>query len=194
MTMPDDAGELLDFWFGAPGSQERGKSRDVWFRKDDAFDASIARRFGALFERAMRGELAAWGAAPQSLLAFIVLIDQFGRNMFRGSARSFAGDAMALAAAKSLVANGRDAQLTALERWFVYLPYEHSESLADQDRCLELMRSLAADPALADLPVWAEKHRAIIIRFGRFPHRNAILGRESTAEEIEFLTQPGSSF
>jgi uncharacterized protein (DUF924 family) len=195
MSEDDDARSVLDFWFGAPGSPEHGRSREAWFRKDAAFDAEIAARFGALIERALGGALAAWSRQPRSALAEIVVLDQFTRNVFRGTPKAFAGDARALAAARALVASGEDRGLLAMQRQFVYLPFEHAEDLRMQDEALRLFGALAAEhPEHADLVQWAGKHRVIIERFGRFPHRNLVLGRVSTDEEIEFLRQPGSSF
>ena len=186
--------DVLDFWFAAPGSPEHGKSRGVWFKKSDAFDQEARSRFLPLSEEAARGELAAWDDASHTLLALIIILDQFPRNMFRNQARSFATDALALAAAERMVARGWDFLLRPIERWFAYLPYEHAENLTMQKRALELFERVSEDPALADVAAWARKHCDAIVRFGRFPHRNAILGRASTPEEIEFLAQPGSSF
>ena len=194
MATSQQAREVLDFWFGAPGSADFGRSRDVWFRKDAAFDRALADRFADLHAAAARGELAAWMAAPESLLALIVVLDQFPRNIHRGSPASFATDAQALAAARAMLASGWDVALPPAMRWFAYMPFEHSESLADQELCLRLMRQVAEDPQFADVPKWAVAHHAVIAQFGRFPHRNAILGRESTPAEVEFLKQPGSSF
>ena len=194
MATSQQAREVLDFWFGAPGSADFGRSRDVWFRKDAAFDRALADRFADLHAAAARGELAAWMAAPESLLALIVVPDQFPRNIYRGSPASFATDAQALAAARAMLASGWDVALPPAMRWFAYMPFEHSESLADQELCLRLMRQVAEDPQFADVPKWAVAHHAVIAQFGRFPHRNAILGRESTPAEVEFLKQPGSSF
>lgn len=191
------AQEVLDFWFGAPGSPEHGQTRDLWFTKRDDTDALIRTRFGALIEAALRGELDVWARVdedpPRGALALIVLLDQFTRNAFRDTARAFAGDARALAVATALVDAGRDRQLTLLERQFVYLPFEHAESLPLQERAVTLFKQLAADGLASPLD-WAIKHRDVIARFGRFPHRNAQLGRESTAEETAFLAQPGSRF
>ena len=194
MDTRQEAREVLDFWFGTPASGGYGSARKEWFRKDVAFDALIADRFAGLHTRLEGGETAGWDEAPDALLARIVVLDQFSRNMFRDSPRAYASDAIALACARLMVAKGWDMELLPVQRMFVYLPYEHSEQLADQDRCVELMQRVAIDPALADMPQWAEKHRVVVARFGRFPHRNAILGRSSTPEEIEFLRQPGSSF
>ena len=189
------AGAVLDFWFGAPGAPERGTARAEWFRKDAAFDARIAQRFGTLIDAALRGELGGWAARPLSALAQIVVLDQFTRNTRRGSAAMFAGDAQALAAAKAMVDSGDDRALPGVMRQFVYLPFEHAEDLSEQRRAVALFTQLAADePALAGLVEWAQKHCVIVARFGRFPHRNALLGRASTPEEIEFLRQPGAGF
>lgn len=186
--------EVLDFWFGAPGSADAGKRRPEWFRKSDAFDAAIRERFLTIYEEAAAGRLAEWEVGARPLLALIVVLDQFPRNMFRGSPRSFATDPRALAAADRMVQRGWDAQLSALERSFAYLPFEHAENGAAQKRSMQLFGALARDPSCADLLEWARKHYVIVERFGRFPHRNAILGRVSTPEEIEFLKQPGSTF
>jgi uncharacterized protein (DUF924 family) len=189
------AAEVLDFWFGQPGQPHHLQTRPEWFRKDDAFDALIASRFGALIDAAVRGELAAWASQPLSALAQIVVLDQFTRNTRRGTAGMFAGDAQALATARALVARGDDLRLAGVQRQFVYLPFEHSEALADQADCLRLFAHLGRDePALAGLLEWAQKHYDIVARFGRFPHRNAALGRASSAAEAQFLTQPGSGF
>ena len=191
----DESRAVLDFWFGAPGSAERGQARAEWFRKDAAFDALIAQRFGAIIETALTGGLRAWDASADGALAHIVVLDQFTRNVFRDSARAFAGDALALDAARALVAAGRDAALPPHPRSFAYLPFEHSEILAAQDESLRLYTRLAHDaPECAGYLDYAVRHRDIVLRFGRFPHRNALLGRPSTPEELEFLRQPGSRF
>ncbi len=184
--------DVLDFWFGTNG--ERGQSRKQWFQKVLAFDAEIRARFLVLYEQAAAGHLDDWKNHPHHCLALIVLLDQFPRNMFRNSARAFSTDQLALEAANHALARGYDPILRPVERMFVYLPLEHSESLEDQERCLSLMKALSIFPETQDLHIWSEKHRAIIKRFGRFPHRNEVLGRESTPEETEFLKQPGSGF
>ena len=185
---------IIDFWFGAVGSAERGHSRAMWFKKDAAFDTQLGAQFGALHRQAEAGGLSAWEGAPLSRLALLVVLDQFSRNLNRGSERSFACDGAALRLAKDAVARGWDGQLLPVMRSFVYLPYEHSEVLADQDESVRLFEQLEREPATKGLAEWAHKHREVIRRFGRFPHRNAILGRPSTAEELAFLQQPGSSF
>ena len=190
-----EADAVLDFWFGAPESAEFGSARKAWFTKDAAFDAQVRERFGALVERALRGELDAWADAPRSALAQILLLDQFTRNAFRGTSRSFAGDARALAAASRMVGSRQDEALPPFMRGFVYLPFEHAEGLAMQDEAIRLFTRLASEaPEHADMLDYAHRHRAVIERFGRFPHRNEILGRQSTAEEIALLQQPGSGF
>ncbi len=189
-----DFREVLDFWFGPAGSPECGRPREAWFRKSEAFDEAIRARFLELHRQAAGGHLQSWEAEPDSLLALIVVLDQFPRNMFRGTSRAFATDAQALAAAQLAVARGFDRLLAPVQRWFVYLPFEHAEDPAVQRRCLELFEDLRADPDSAETIDYARRHGEIIARFGRFPHRNAVLGRISTPEEIEFLKQPGSGF
>jgi uncharacterized protein (DUF924 family) len=188
-----DPRAVLSFWFDTEAAAKL-RVRKEWFQKNDAFDKALRDQFLALYESAARGDLAHWQNEPRDCLALILIVDQFPRNMFRGQARAFATDLMALAATRRLTESGQDLELHALERQFVYLPLEHSESLADQNECLERMTALKSFEETASLHVWAEQHRAIIERFGRFPHRNAALGRESTAQEIEFLKSPGSGF
>ena len=179
------APEVLEFWFGE--GPERGKSHKRWFSKDPRFDADVRARFASLHDRLSTNR--DWLGQPRDCLARIIVLDQFPRNMFRGTARAFATDALALEAARLAVERGWDRGMLAVEQLFVYLPFEHSEALADQDRACELMKDFDAEQR-----VYAERHRDIIRRFGRFPHRNEILGRASTPEEIEFLKQPGSGF
>jgi uncharacterized protein (DUF924 family) len=189
------AAEVLDFWFGRPGDAHYLKARELWFRKDEAFDALCAQRFGTLVDAALRGELAGWARQPLSALAEVIVLDQFTRNIRRGTAGMFAGDARALAAARAMVDAGTDRSLPGVMRQFIYLPFEHAENLAEQQESMRLFAQLESDePSLAGLREWAQKHQVIVARFGRFPHRNAALGRSSTAEEIEFLKQPGSGF
>lgn len=188
----DKPARVLEFWFGKPAA---GAPREVWFRKDPAFDAEIGERFGAVIEAALAGELDHWEAAgPAAALALIIVLDQFTRNVFRDTARMFAGDAQALAIARRLVDSGADQRLEPMQRWFAYLPFEHAESLPDQERSVELFDALRAFPASAGAYDWAISHRDVIRRFGRYPHRNEILGRASTPAEIEFLATPGSRF
>ncbi len=182
--------EVLEFWFGAPP----GARRRQWFEKDPAFDAEIRSRFLPLYEALARGDRAQWLDDAERCLARIVVLDQFPRNMFRGTPRAFAADPLALQAARHAVDQGDERARLPVERLFFYLPFEHSEALEDQERACELCRPLAAFPETDDAYRYALAHRDIIVRFGRFPHRNAILGRASTPEELEFLKQPGSGF
>ena len=184
------AQEVLGFWFGEPGSAGHGKSREAWFRKDAAFDAEIRRRFLALHARAALGELERWRDEARTLLALVIVLDQFSRNVYRDRAEGFAADGMALALAQEAVRGGFDAQLAPGERAFVYMPYMPSESGKIHQDALRLFDQ----PGLANNLDFERRHHAIIARFGRYPHRNAILGRESSAEELAFLQQPGSSF
>jgi uncharacterized protein (DUF924 family) len=186
--------EVLEFWFGAPDSPEFGRPRKRWFEKSAEFDALVRDRFLDTHEAAAAGRLDGWCERPLGALALVVALDQFPRNMFRGTARAFAADPQALAAARGIVARGFDAALLAVQRTFVYLPFEHAEDLAAQRESLRLFERLSGDPTTSGTFAWAMRHYAVIARFGRFPHRNAILGRESTPEELAFLAQPGSSF
>ncbi len=181
---------IHEFWFGVPGSPEHGRKRKAWFTADDAFDAEIRSHFLGDFEMAARGDLDSMADGSIGALALIVLLDQFPRNMFRGTARAFATDPKALSIAEAAVTRGLDQALSDIERAFVYLPFEHSERMEDQDRSVALFEALGDAESLD----YAVQHRVIIERFGRFPHRNAILGRESTPEEEAFLKEPGSSF
>jgi uncharacterized protein (DUF924 family) len=184
--------EVLLFWFGP--AAERGKPQKRWFVKNPAFDREVRERFLSLYEEAAAGKLAHLKETPADCLALVLLLDQFPRNMFRGSARAFASDPLALEAASHAVAQGFDRAMLPVERMFIYLPFEHSEALADQLKACELNKALDAHPETNDVYRYALLHRDIIQRFGRFPHRNAILGRASTPEELEFLKGPGSSF
>lgn len=161
-----------------------------WFAKDDAFDAAIKAQFEAAHHAAARGELADWAETWEGALALLLLLDQLPRNLYRGSAHAFATDPLALNLARAAVTEGRDAEAPAELRVFFYLPFEHSEALADQDRCLALCQALDASSG-SEWSKWAGLHRDIIVRFNRFPHRNAMLGRTSTAEELAFLAAGG---
>jgi uncharacterized protein (DUF924 family) len=173
------AAEVLAFW--------RAAGPDKWFKKDAAFDAEITSRFSALWREAAAGALAGWEATADSAFALVIVLDQFPRNMFRGKADAFATDALARAVAERAIARGLDRQVPAPERQFLYLPFEHSENLADQERAIALMGTLGSP----DLTRWAELHADVIRRFGRFPHRNSVLGRASTREEQAFLDAGG---
>jgi uncharacterized protein (DUF924 family) len=185
--------EILDFWFGPKDGAEFGQVRDEWFRKDDAFDAEIRRRFGPAVDRAIAGGLAEWDTT-HGALARVLLLDQFTRNIYRGMPRAFAGDALALEVAQRVVSRGDDAPLIPVERWFLYMPFVHAESAASQTQSLELFTRLRHQTGLGDPLDWARRHADVIRRFGRYPHRNSILGRQSTQEELEFIAQPGSGF
>ena len=190
---------VLDFWFLSPGDPEYGRMRKVWFAKDAAFDAEIRARFLADYEAAARGAYDVHAGTATGALALVILLDQFPRNLFRDDPRAFATDAKAREIANTAIARALDRQLRPVERMFLYLPFEHSEDLADQERAVALMESLPATPEFpetvrAEVVDYARRHRDIVARFGRFPHRNAALGRVSTPEETAFLTQPGSDF
>lgn len=160
-----------------------------WFVKNPGLDAEIRARFHSLHEAAATGKLAHWADEARSCLALVIVLDQFARNMFRGEARAFATDELARAAARVILGRGWDKEMTQSEQLFAYLPFEHSESLEDQNLSCELMKDFDAEQLR-----YAIRHREIIERFGRFPHRNDILGRKSTPAEIDFLKQPGSGF
>jgi uncharacterized protein (DUF924 family) len=187
---------ILDCWFGAPGSSTFGHDRKLWFARDAAFDAMLRERFGMLLDAAQQGALQAWVDTPLGALALVVLLDQFTRNIHRGTARAFENDAHALRIARQMVRDGFDLRLPSLfHRAFVYLPFEHDESVASQRESLRLFKPFETEPGRAATYYRsAMRHAAIIERFGRFPHRNVLLGRGSTDEEVAFLRQPGSSF
>ena len=185
---------VLAFWFGREGEPGYGEFRDQWFQKDGAFDREVTDRFGDLYERAAAGELDAWREEAEGCLALVLVLDQFPRNMFRGDARTHATDEKALGVAKYAIERALDRELPAFQKMFLYMPFMHAESVEDQRRSVELFEGLAAEPEGPDVVEYAVGHRDIVERFGRFPHRNATLGRETTPEEAEFLTQPGSSF
>lgn len=176
--------DVLNFCF-AEGPSDR------WFTKDPSFDGEVRARLAELHMQAASGAFDAWRESADGCVALCMLLDQAPRNLFRGDARAFATDRQALAVTRHALAQGFDRELPQVKRMFLYLPLEHSESLADQDLCVRLVSALDEDPRWLD---YAVRHREIIARFGRFPHRNAVLGRTSTAEEEAFLKQPGSSF
>lgn len=185
------AQEVLDFWFGPEDAPGYGEPRAEWFKKDEAFDAEIAGRFGGLHAAASHGMLDYfWKDTPNGNLALIIVLDQFSRQLYRGDAKAFASDKHALTLVKHAIEHGFDRDAPAVQRLFWYLPFEHSENLEDQDRSIELIKPLGN----AEWTRYAEEHRAVIARFGRFPHRNAALGRVSTPEEETYLAQPGSGF
>ena len=175
------AAEVLQFWFEDHPTD--------WFVKEPGFDAAVRSRFIELHESAAVGRLAHWADTARSCLALVIVLDQFPRNMFRGGARAFTTDPLARAAARVILQRGWDRAMQRSEQLFAYLPFEHSELLEDQNLACELMKDFDAEQLR-----YAVRHREIIERFGRFPHRNGVLGRESTAAEIEFLKLPGSGF
>lgn len=188
---------ILAFWFGDPAVEatDYASRRKRWFGKQDDFDAAIRQRFQPVYDQAASRELDDWQQTPAGCLALLILLDQFPRNLFRNQPQAFATDAQALEIAQQVVAQGWDHQLAPIQRIFVYLPFEHSEDRQCQQRSVALFDQLqTAAPELADTYDYAVRHQVVVERFGRFPHRNLILGRPSTPEEAEFLTQPGSSF
>ena len=192
--MPSRAGEILDFWFGREGDPEYGQFRDEWFRKDPDFDARVTEQFADLYEEAAAGSLDGWHDDAASCLALVIVLDQFPRNMFRGDGRTHAEDDRALEASRYAVEHALDRELPAFQRMFLYMPFMHSESVEDQRRSVELFERLAGEEGAPDVVSYAVAHRDIVEQFGRFPHRNEILGRETTPEEAVFLTKEGTSF
>lgn len=189
--------DILTFWFDDPNRphSEYGQPRQIWFRKNPTFDQQVRSRFETVYDQARQGQWEAWLETSSGSLALVVLLDQFPRNMFRGSARSFEADSQARSVARRAIAQGFDRARLPVERQFFYLPFEHSEDLADQDYAVTLFESLVkADPGLQSALDYAYRHRQVIAQFGRFPHRNPVLGRQSTQAELSFLAQPGSRF
>lgn len=195
--------DVLAFWLGAyplDGAAMLGMQKR-WFQKSDDFDAQIRSRFGATLVAALAGQLTDWTQDAEGRLALILVLDQFTRNVFRDQAASFAGDPQALALALEGLERGNDKQVPPLARAFFYLPLEHAEDLAMQKRSVSLFEALAAQghdgelgQTLAVMADYARQHQDVIARFGRFPHRNAMLGRSSSAAEQEYLAQPGAGF
>lgn len=179
----DEAQAILDFWFGELTPSQ-------WFARDDAVDAMVAERFGALAARVATGGTPHWAESPGGLLAAVIALDQFPRNLYRDDPRAYANDAQAVGLADLALRRGMDEGLGAPARQFLYMPFMHSEDPDDQARCVDLFAGLGDETALH----FARRHKEIIDRFGRFPHRNAVLGRESTPEEAAFLKEPGSGF
>lgn len=179
---PHPAEEILDFWLKAGPAK--------WYAKDDAFDEEIRHRFGHLWEKAAQGDLTHWTSAPRTALAVIILLDQFPRNMFRNDGRAFSTDGKAKSAACYAIDRGWDMRIAEPERQFFYMPFMHSENSADQDHCVRLMLERLPETG-AENVLHARAHREVIRRFGRFPHRNADLGRTSTAAERSFLEAGG---
>jgi uncharacterized protein (DUF924 family) len=199
MADPTDPETVLTTWFPS----DPAHAQKLWWGKDEAIDTDLRERFGATLAAARRGELEHWADTARGRLALIIVLDQMSRNIHRGSPEAFAADARARALTHAGLERGHDRELAPDERVFMYLPLEHSESLAEQDQCVGLFRALADDVTALDPEqgkryvyylTFANSHREIIARFGRFPHRNAVLGRASTDEELAFLTHPNSSF
>ena len=185
---------VLDFWFGAPDDAGHTLPRKAWFEKDPAFDEAIRQRFRGTYDRAVAGAFDHWRVHRRACPALILVFDQLPRNMFRSTPQAFATDARARALAEHAVALGFDRGIPPAHRAFFYLPFEHSENLADQDRSVRLFESIEPHPGRDEAIRYALRHREIVERFGRFPHRNAVLGRRSTSEELAFLQTPNSSF
>jgi uncharacterized protein (DUF924 family) len=189
-----DSEAVLEFWFGRPGDPGYGGHRDEWFRRSDAFDAEIGDRFGALHARAAAGQLDDWIETPRGALALVILLDQFSRNLRRGSAAAFANDAKALELAKAAIDRGHDRAVEPVQRHFFYLPFEHSENLAEQERGVTLIEAMPLHDRKTEAVQYALRHRDVIARFSRFPHRNGVLGRQSTDEERAFLAEHEEGF
>lgn len=183
MNQEISAAEVVAFWRDAGATK--------WFTKDEAFDAEIRRRFEDIHHAAARAELSAWAASAEGALGLLILLDQFPRNMYRGSAHAFATDALALSIARKAVDAGFDQRTETALRFFFYLPFEHSERIEDQDRSVALCEAYQAAGGTKDIHDYAIVHRDIIVRFGRFPHRNAVFGRETTPAEQAFLDEGG---
>jgi uncharacterized protein (DUF924 family) len=193
---------VLAFWFGPPGSaaEVAGRQRTLWFGKSPANDQAVIERFPALLLAATAGQLDHWTSTPRERLALVIVLDQFPHHIHRDQPQAFATDPQALALSLDALAAGEDRQLAPIERVFLYLPLEHAESIEMQDRAVSLYEKLAREAAADERALfdnfldYARRHRDVVARFGRFPHRNAILGRASTPDELEFLKQPGSRF
>jgi len=197
----ETAESLHACWFGGKADDAAAdRQSKLWWKKSDAQDAELAARFAPLVEAARAGKLDSWADTPQGALALVLLTDQLPRNIYRDTAASFASDPIARTVATAIVDKGMDRKLEPIERVFLYLPFEHAESMADQDRSVSLFTKLFNEAPAPQLEryryflTYALRHRRVIERFGRFPHRNAIIGRESTPDEVSFLQEPGSSF
>jgi len=196
------ADAVLDFWFGAPGAAADIAARQgkLWFGKSAANDALVVDRFAETLVAAGKGELDSWNDSPRGRLALIVVLDQFPHHIHRNHGLSFAYDAQSLALALDMIARGEDVHIAPIERVFAYLPLEHAETMAMQDLSVAQYEKLAAEASPAEKDLfegfldYARKHRDVVAHFGRFPHRNELLGRSSTPDEIGFLQQPGSHF
>jgi uncharacterized protein (DUF924 family) len=200
--MADQPENVLAFWFGAPGNaaEVAGRQRTLWFGKSPANDQAVIDHFAATLTAATAGQLDHWAHTPRGRLALVIVLDQFPHHIHRDQPQAFTTDPQSLALSLAALAAGEDRQLAPIERVFLYLPLEHAESLDMQERSVSLYEQLAHEAAADERALfdrfldYAHKHRDVVARFGRFPHRNAILGRASTPDELEFLKQPGSRF
>ena len=200
--MPDQPESVLAFWFGAPGSaaEVAGRQSKLWFGKSPANDQAVIERFATTLTAATAGQLDHWAHTPRGRLALVIVLDQFPHHVHRDQPQAFATDPQSLALSIAALESGEDRELAPIERVFLYLPLEHAESLDLQERSVSLYEQLAHEAAADERALfdgfldYARKHRDVVARFGRFPHRNTILGRPSTPDEIEFLKQPGSRF
>lgn len=182
---------ILDFWFEKPGEPDYNRQRACWFEVNPNFDGQIRAQFSAAVDAARAGELKSWSEQPNTALALLILFDQFPRNLYRGEARAFETDPAARALAHHVLQQGWDQGLVPVRRMFVYLPFEHGEDMPDQNESVRLMASLQAYPETEAQLGWAEQHRDVILQFGRFPWRNAALGRTSTPAELAYLKEHG---
>ncbi len=200
--MSSPSQDLLSWWFGEGATAvEISKEKNrLWFGYTPEQDAEARERFGGLVDKALAGELAGWAESPQGWLALVLLLDQLPRMIYRGTPQAFAGDEHALQLVRDGMAHGGDVLLAPIQRVFIYLPLEHSENLSVQDQAVQQFESLLSiadiheQKVFADFLDFAERHRQVIARFGRFPHRNEVLGRVSSEAELAFLAQPGSRF
>jgi len=189
-----DWSEIYDYWFGAPGADGHGDVREFWFGGGPSVDSEIRQRFGSHYERAIAGEFESWKSEVRSAVSLIVLLDQFPRNIFRGDPRSFANDPMALNCARQLVEGPLHGELITVEKVFAYLPFEHSEDIEDQKKCVSLYEAMVAHDSKAEWIDFAVLHLEIIEQFGRFPHRNDILDRKNTPAEDAWLANSEQRF
>lgn len=186
--------EIYEFWFGAPDSEGHGDVREIWFGGGLSVDREIQDRFRGHYDRAVAGEFERWKSEARSWISLVVLLDQFPRNIFRGDRRSFAADPLALENARQLIAGPLHDELNTVEKVFAYMPFEHSENIADQEKCIALFRQIDAHDSKDEWVDFAVQHMEIIREFGRFPHRNAILGRENTSAEDAWLASSDQRF
>ena len=201
-ALPASPESVLDFWFGAPGSAAEiaGRQSKLWFGKSLANDQAVIDRFAATLTAATAGQLDAWANTPRGRLALVIVLDQFPHHIHRDQPQAFATDPQSLALSLAALESGEDRKLAPIERVFLYLPLEHAESIEMQERSVSLYEQLSNEAAADERALfdnfldYARKHLDVVARFGRFPHRNEILGRPSTPEELEFLKQPGSRF